>query len=67
MCFCRLENKALGEELETMRSRANATQLDLGGKLARAVFDITSLHHTLQELSSELHQTLSEEVTRRNC
>ncbi|XP_076003958.1 sperm-associated antigen 5 [Genypterus blacodes] len=56
-----VDNKALGQELETTRSSANATQLDLGGALAQVVFDMTSLHHTLQELDTELQRTLTDQ------
>uniref|UniRef100_A0A8C3FZJ9 Si:dkey-25o16.4 n=1 Tax=Cyclopterus lumpus TaxID=8103 RepID=A0A8C3FZJ9_CYCLU len=50
-----LENRSLQEELETTRSRADATQLELGQKLSQAVTEIILLHHTLRGLTNELH------------
>ncbi|XP_029909614.1 sperm-associated antigen 5 isoform X2 [Myripristis murdjan] len=58
-----LENKALQVELESTSSRASATQLELGEKLAQAVTDVTLLHHTLRGLTNELHATLSDKKT----
>ncbi|XP_068583710.1 sperm-associated antigen 5 [Cebidichthys violaceus] len=56
-----LENRNLQEELETTRSRADATQLELGQKLSQAVTEITLLHHTLRGLTNELHTALNEQ------
>ncbi|KAF7667588.1 hypothetical protein LDENG_00055380 [Lucifuga dentata] len=55
-----LKNTVLQEELEITRSRASATQLDLEGKLEQTFTDIMFLHHTLRELTSELHESLSD-------
>ncbi|XP_071360634.1 sperm-associated antigen 5 isoform X2 [Trachinotus anak] len=57
----RLENRSLQEQLETTRSRASATQLEVGEKLAQAVTEITLLHHTLRGLTNELHAALSDQ------
>ncbi|XP_034393609.1 sperm-associated antigen 5 [Cyclopterus lumpus] len=56
-----LENRSLQEELETTRSRADATQLELGQKLSQAVTEIILLHHTLRGLTNELHTALNEQ------
>ncbi|XP_056223916.1 sperm-associated antigen 5 [Seriola aureovittata] len=56
-----LENRSLQEQLETTRSRASATQLELGEKLAQAVTEITLLHHTLRGLTNELHAALNDQ------
>lgn len=66
---CRLENRSLQEELETTRSKASTTQLELGEKLAQAVTEITLLHHTLRGLTDELHTALNDQVTHTevNC
>ncbi|KAI3353100.1 hypothetical protein L3Q82_019669, partial [Scortum barcoo] len=55
-----LENNSLQGELEATRSRANATQLELGEKLAQAVTEVTLLHHTLRGLTNELHAALND-------
>ncbi|XP_031719187.1 sperm-associated antigen 5 [Anarrhichthys ocellatus] len=55
------ENRSLQEELETTRSRADATQLELGQKLSQAVTEITLLHHTLRGLTNELHTALNDQ------
>ncbi|XP_044046254.1 sperm-associated antigen 5 [Siniperca chuatsi] len=55
------ENRSLQEELETTRSRASATQLELGEKLGQAVTEITLLHHTLRGLTNELHAALNDQ------
>ncbi|KAM6941858.1 sperm-associated antigen 5 [Lycodopsis pacificus] len=55
------ENRSLQEELETTRSRADATQLELGQKLSQAVSEITLLHHTLRGLTNELHAALNDQ------
>ncbi|XP_035039410.2 sperm-associated antigen 5 [Hippoglossus stenolepis] len=55
-----LENRNLQEQLETTASRASATQLELGEKLAQAVTEITLLHHTLRGLTNELHAALND-------
>uniref|UniRef100_A0A667ZWQ4 Si:dkey-25o16.4 n=1 Tax=Myripristis murdjan TaxID=586833 RepID=A0A667ZWQ4_9TELE len=62
-----LENKALQVELESTSSRASATQLELGEKLAQAVTDVTLLHHTLRGLTNELHATLSDKSVSSEC
>ncbi|XP_037329062.2 sperm-associated antigen 5 isoform X2 [Pungitius pungitius] len=56
-----LENGSLQDELESTKSRADATQLQLGQKLAQAVADITLLHHTLRGLTNELHSSLNDQ------
>ncbi|XP_054460225.1 sperm-associated antigen 5 [Anoplopoma fimbria] len=56
-----LENRSLQEELETTKSRADATELELGQKLAQAVTEITLLHHTLRGLTNELHTALDDQ------
>ncbi|XP_042340237.1 sperm-associated antigen 5 [Plectropomus leopardus] len=55
------ENRILQEELETTKSRAGATQMELEEKLAEAVTEITLLHHTLRGLTNELHAALNEQ------
>ncbi|CAB1436418.1 unnamed protein product [Pleuronectes platessa] len=55
-----LENRSLQEQLETTASRASATQLELGEKLAQAVTEITLLHHTLRGVTNELHAALND-------
>uniref|UniRef100_A0A8C9X9D0 Si:dkey-25o16.4 n=1 Tax=Sander lucioperca TaxID=283035 RepID=A0A8C9X9D0_SANLU len=62
-----LENRSLHKELETTKSRASATQLELGEKLAQAVTEITLLHHTLRGLTNELNAALNDQVTQKNC
>ncbi|CAN9510300.1 unnamed protein product [Ophioblennius macclurei] len=54
-----LENRTLHEELETTRSKASTTQLDLEENLAQAATEITLLLHTLRGLTNDLHATLS--------
>uniref|UniRef100_A0A3Q1EGB6 Sperm associated antigen 5 n=1 Tax=Acanthochromis polyacanthus TaxID=80966 RepID=A0A3Q1EGB6_9TELE len=61
LCQLQLENGNLQEELETTRTKASATQLELGEKMAQAVTDITLLHHTLRGLTNELHAALSDQ------
>ncbi|XP_031132814.1 sperm-associated antigen 5 isoform X2 [Sander lucioperca] len=56
-----LENRSLHKELETTKSRASATQLELGEKLAQAVTEITLLHHTLRGLTNELNAALNDQ------
>ncbi|KAM8879304.1 sperm-associated antigen 5 isoform 1-T2 [Spinachia spinachia] len=56
-----LENLSLQDELESTKSRADATQLQLGQKLAQAVADITLLHHSLRGLTNELHSSLNDQ------
>ncbi|KAF1395350.1 hypothetical protein PFLUV_G00010610 [Perca fluviatilis] len=56
-----LENRSLHKELETTKSRASATQLELGEKLAQAVTEITLLHHTLRGLTNELRAALNDQ------
>ncbi|XP_068445557.1 sperm-associated antigen 5 [Clinocottus analis] len=56
-----LENRSLQEELETTRSRADATQLELGQKLTQAVTEITLLHHTLRGLTNGLQEALNDQ------
>ncbi|XP_038569125.1 sperm-associated antigen 5 [Micropterus salmoides] len=56
-----LENRSLQEELETTRSRASATQLELRDKLGQAVSEITLLHHTLRGLTNTLHASLTDQ------
>ncbi|KAG7221829.1 hypothetical protein INR49_017005, partial [Caranx melampygus] len=56
-----LENKSLQQQLETTRSRASTTQLELREKLAQAVTEITLLHHTLRGLTNELHAALNDQ------
>ncbi|KAL7405242.1 hypothetical protein ABVT39_025726 [Epinephelus coioides] len=56
-----LENRSLQEELETTKSRAGATQLELGEKLAQAVTEITLLHHTLRGATNEVHEALNDQ------
>ncbi|XP_072241058.1 sperm-associated antigen 5 [Leuresthes tenuis] len=58
VCKLQLENKNLREELETTRSTADATQLELKEKMAQAVTEITLLHHTLRGLANELQAAL---------
>lgn len=53
------------EALETTRTRARTTQLELGEKLAQAVTEITLLHHTLRGLTNKLNAALNEEVIHR--
>jgi len=60
---CRLDNKNLREELETTRSTADATQLELKEKMAQAVTEITLLHHTLRGLANELQAAIDVQVT----
>lgn len=62
VCY-RLENNSLQQQLETTRSRASTTQLELREKLAQAVTEITLLHHTLRGLTNELHAALNDQVT----
>ena len=59
----RLENSSLREELETARSAAEATRLELEEKMAQAITEITLLHHTLRGLTNELHAALDDQVT----
>lgn len=69
VCVCawhRLENRSLQEQLETTRSKASETQLELEEKLAQAVTEITLLHHTLRGLTNELHAALKDQVTHKN-
>ncbi|XP_010777711.1 sperm-associated antigen 5 [Notothenia coriiceps] len=54
-----IEKRSLHEELETTKSRAGATQLELRRKLADAVTEITLLHHTLRGLTNEIHAALN--------
>ncbi|TMS23519.1 Sperm-associated antigen 5 [Larimichthys crocea] len=56
-----LENRSLQEQLETTRSKASETQLELEEKLAQAVTEITLLHHTLRGLTNELHAALKDQ------
>ncbi|XP_040043655.2 sperm-associated antigen 5 [Gasterosteus aculeatus] len=56
-----LENRSLQDELESTKSRADATRLQLEQKLAQAVADITLLHHTLRGLTNELHSSLNDQ------
>ncbi|XP_062282083.1 uncharacterized protein LOC133986271 [Scomber scombrus] len=56
-----IENTSLQEELETARTRARTTQLELEEKLAQAVTEITLLHHTLRGLTNTLNAALNEE------
>ncbi|XP_040003176.1 sperm-associated antigen 5 [Xiphias gladius] len=56
-----LENRSLQEQLETTRSRASATQMELGEKQAQAVTEITLLHHTLRGLINELYAALNDQ------
>ncbi|XP_070684359.1 sperm-associated antigen 5 [Pempheris klunzingeri] len=56
-----LNNRSLQEELETTRSKASTTQLELGEKRAQAVTEITLLHHTLRGLTNELHAALNDQ------
>ncbi|XP_060940423.1 sperm-associated antigen 5 [Limanda limanda] len=55
-----LENRSLQDQLETTASKASATQLELGEKLAQAVTEITLLHHTLRGVTNELHAALND-------
>lgn len=64
--WCRLENGSLQEELETTKSKASATQLELEEKLGQSVTEITLLHHTLRGLTNELHAALNDQVTTNN-
>ncbi|XP_041839974.1 sperm-associated antigen 5 [Melanotaenia boesemani] len=57
-----LENTTLHEEMETTRSTAEATQLELEEKIAQAVTEITLLHHTLRGVASELHAALNDQT-----
>ncbi|KAM9314239.1 sperm-associated antigen 5 [Pholidichthys leucotaenia] len=61
LCQLQTENRNLQEELETTKSKANATQLQLKEKLAQAITDITLLHHTLRGLANELHAAITEQ------
>uniref|UniRef100_A0A3Q3MKZ5 Si:dkey-25o16.4 n=1 Tax=Labrus bergylta TaxID=56723 RepID=A0A3Q3MKZ5_9LABR len=60
-----LEYRRLLEELETTRSKASTTQLELRERLAQAITEITLLHHTLRGQTNELHTALSEQVELR--
>ncbi|KAK5865625.1 hypothetical protein PBY51_019879 [Eleginops maclovinus] len=60
------EKRSLHEELETTKSRAGATQLELGQKLAHAVTEITLLHHTLRGLTNELHTALNDQEPQKD-
>uniref|UniRef100_A0A3P8T1N9 Sperm associated antigen 5 n=1 Tax=Amphiprion percula TaxID=161767 RepID=A0A3P8T1N9_AMPPE len=65
LCQLQLENGNLQEELETTRTKASATQLELVEKMAQAVSEITLLHHTLRGLTNELHAALSDQDKER--
>ncbi|KAM7009700.1 sperm-associated antigen 5 [Tautogolabrus adspersus] len=56
------EYRSLLEKLETTRSKASTTQLELQERLAQAVTEITLLHHTLRGLTNELHTALNEQT-----
>ncbi|XP_033986368.1 sperm-associated antigen 5 [Trematomus bernacchii] len=60
------EKRSLHEELETTKSRAGATQLELRQKLADAVTEITLLHHTLRGLTNELHTALNDQKPQKD-
>ncbi|KAK5889158.1 hypothetical protein CesoFtcFv8_015186 [Champsocephalus esox] len=60
------EKRSFHEELETTKSRAGATQLELRQKLADAVTEITSLHHTLRGLTDELHTALNDQKPQKD-
>nr|XP_057922752.1 sperm-associated antigen 5 [Doryrhamphus excisus]XP_057922761.1 sperm-associated antigen 5 [Doryrhamphus excisus] len=53
-----LERSSVQEELEAVRARASAIQLKQGEELARAVNEITLLHHTLRGVTNQLHNAL---------
>ncbi|XP_020484270.2 sperm-associated antigen 5 [Labrus bergylta] len=57
-----LEYRRLLEELETTRSKASTTQLELRERLAQAITEITLLHHTLRGQTNELHTALNEQT-----
>ncbi|XP_008303672.1 sperm-associated antigen 5 [Stegastes partitus] len=61
LCQLQLENRNLQEKLETTRTKASETELELGEKMAQAVTEITLLHHTLRGLTNELHAALSDQ------
>ncbi|KAK5919667.1 hypothetical protein CgunFtcFv8_023540 [Champsocephalus gunnari] len=56
------EKRSFHEELETTKS----TQLELRQKLADAVTEITSLHHTLRGLTDELHTALNDQKPQKD-
>ncbi|KAF3852533.1 hypothetical protein F7725_005888 [Dissostichus mawsoni] len=60
------EKRSLHEELETTKSRAGATQLELRQKQADAVTEITLLHHTLRGLTNELHTALNDQKPQKD-
>lgn len=56
------EREALQAELEDSKARAQSVQLDLVEQLAQAVTDITLLHHTLRQLTNDVHTALTTKV-----
>ncbi|XP_076585034.1 sperm-associated antigen 5 [Chaetodon auriga] len=58
-----LENRSLQEELETTRSTASATQLELREKQGQAVTEITLLLHKLRGLTDELNAALNDQTS----
>ncbi|XP_029299355.1 sperm-associated antigen 5 [Cottoperca gobio] len=61
LCHLQLGKRSLQEELETTKSRAGATQLELRQKLDQAVTEMTLLHHTLRGMTNELHVALADQ------
>ncbi|XP_029605473.1 uncharacterized protein LOC115191745 [Salmo trutta] len=53
------EREALQAELEDSKARAQSVQLDLVEQLAQAVTDVTLLHHTLRQLTNDVHTALT--------
>ncbi|XP_054636201.1 sperm-associated antigen 5 isoform X2 [Dunckerocampus dactyliophorus] len=53
-----LERRSVQDELEAVRARASTVQLKQGEELARAVTEITLLHHTLRGVTNQLHNAL---------
>ncbi|XP_070846965.1 sperm-associated antigen 5 [Chaetodon trifascialis] len=58
-----LENRSLQEELETTRSTASATQLELREKQGQAITEITLLLHKLRGLTDELNAALDDQAS----
>ncbi|CAB1327301.1 unnamed protein product, partial [Coregonus sp. 'balchen'] len=53
------EREALQAELEDSKARAQLVQLDLAEQLAQAVTDVTLVHHTLRQLTNDVHTALT--------
>ncbi|KAM6940685.1 sperm-associated antigen 5 [Xenentodon cancila] len=61
VCKLEMENKNLREVLESGRSTAEATRVELEENMSLAITEITLLHHTLRGLTNELHAALDDQ------